>query len=64
MWNFLDDISLKHSFTALLLADFSNVISKQDLKFLAEADEQEVVREIQVGANRFLNQSIKQSINQ
>ena len=29
-------------------ADFSNVISKQDVKVLAEADDQEVVREIQV----------------
>ena len=28
--------------------DFSNVISKQDVKVLAEADDQEVVREIQV----------------
>lgn len=28
--------------------DFSNVISKQDVKVLAEADDQEVVREVQV----------------
>jgi hypothetical protein len=28
--------------------DFSNVISKQDVKILAEADDQEVVREVQV----------------
>ena len=27
--------------------DFSNVISKQDVKILAEADDQEVVREVQ-----------------
>ena len=47
--------SLSIHFIALLLADFSNVISKQDLKFLAEADEQEVVREIQVVLHRFLN---------
>jgi hypothetical protein len=29
-------------------SDFSNVISKQDVKTLAEADDQEVVREVQV----------------
>jgi hypothetical protein len=29
-------------------SDFSNVISKQDVKVLAEADDQEVVREVQV----------------
>ena len=28
--------------------DFSNVISKQDVKVLAEADDQEVAREVQV----------------
>lgn len=28
--------------------DFSNVISKQDVKILAEADDQEAVREVQV----------------
>lgn len=28
-------------------SDFSNVISKQDVKILAEADDQEVVREVQ-----------------
>jgi hypothetical protein len=31
-----------------LIADFSNVISKQEVKILAEADDQEVVREVQV----------------
>ena len=30
------------------LSDFSNVVSKQDVKTLAEADDQEVVREVQV----------------
>lgn len=30
------------------LPDFSNVISKSDVKALAEADEQEVVAEVQV----------------
>lgn len=30
------------------IQDFSNVISKQDVKVLAEADDQEVVREVQV----------------
>lgn len=30
-----------------MCADFSNVISKQDVKILAEADDQEVVREVQ-----------------
>lgn len=30
-----------------MLADFSNIISKQEVKLLAEADEQEVVREVQ-----------------
>ncbi len=29
-------------------SDFSNVISKSDIKVLAEADEQELVREVQV----------------
>ena len=33
-----------------IFLDFSNVISKQDVKTLAEADEQEVVREVQVSA--------------
>lgn len=31
-----------------MCSDFSNVISKQDVKTLAEADDQEVVREVQV----------------
>lgn len=31
-----------------LFSDFSNVISKSDVKTLAEADAQEVVREVQV----------------
>lgn len=30
--------------------DFSSVISKQEVKVLAEADDQEVVREVQVRA--------------
>lgn len=30
------------------VSDFSNVISKSDVKSLAEADEQEVVAEVQV----------------
>jgi vacuolar protein sorting-associated protein 45 len=30
------------------ISDFSNVISKSDVKSLAEADEQEVVAEVQV----------------
>ena len=34
------------------VADFSNVISNQELKQLAEADDQEVVREIQVSGPR------------
>lgn len=29
------------------LSDWSNVISKQDVKILAEADDQEVIREVQ-----------------
>ncbi len=33
----------------LFCADFSNVISKSEIKALAEADEQEVVAEVQVG---------------
>lgn len=33
---------------SLVFLDFSNVISKQDVKVLAEADDQEVVREVQV----------------
>lgn len=35
------------------LADFSNVISKSDVKSLAEADEQEVVAEVQVSWDCF-----------
>jgi len=31
-----------------LSSDFSNALSKQDLKVLAEMDDQEVVREVQV----------------
>ncbi len=31
-----------------VFSDFSNVVSKSDVKTLAEADEQEVVREVQV----------------
>ena len=31
-----------------VLSDFSNALSKQDLKVLAEVDDQEVVREVQV----------------
>jgi len=34
---------------SLFLSDFSNALSKQDLKVLAEMDDQEVVREVQVG---------------
>lgn len=33
-----------------VITDFSNVISKSDVKSLAEADEQEVVAEVQVCA--------------
>lgn len=32
----------------LCVSDFSNVISKSEVKALAEADEQEVVAEVQV----------------
>lgn len=40
---------IKNPFSYLLIfADFSNVISKTNVKVLAEADEQEVVREVQV----------------
>ena len=35
-------------FNYYMFSDFSNVISKQDVKVLAEADDQEVVREVQV----------------
>lgn len=35
------------------LSDFSNVISKSDVKSLAEADEQEVVAEVQVNFEYF-----------
>jgi len=31
-----------------VLSDFSNALGKQDLKVLAEEDDQEVVREVQV----------------
>lgn len=39
------------------LSDFSNVICKSDVKSLAEADEQEVVAEVQVKSN-LLNGSL------
>lgn len=35
-------------FVCLCVPDFSNVISKSEIKALAEADEQEVVAEVQV----------------
>lgn len=38
-------------FGCCFLPDFSNVISKSDVKSLAEADEQEVVAEVQVNLN-------------
>lgn len=31
----------------ITFVDFSNVVSKQDIKYLAEADEHEAVREVQ-----------------
>lgn len=40
-------------FLCCFLSDFSNVISKSDIKALAEADEQEVVAEIQVNFESF-----------
>jgi len=40
-------------FPCCFLSDFSNVISKSDIKALAEADEQEVVAEIQVNFESF-----------
>ena len=48
---------------AFTFVDFSNVISKQDVKVLAEADDQEVVREIQVSRRgapiKFVDQQLK-----
>lgn len=44
-----DCFSLLASYQAVI-SDFSNVISKSDVKSLAEADEQEVVAEVQVWA--------------
>ncbi len=41
-------------FMALFCADFSNVISKSEIKALAEADEQEVVAEVQVSEVFFI----------
>ena len=35
------------------VSDFSNVISKSEIKALAEADEQEVVAEVQVSHSKF-----------
>lgn len=40
-------------FRCCFLSDFSNVISKSDVKSLAEADEQEVVAEVQVNFEYF-----------
>lgn len=40
-------------FCCCFLSDFSNVISKSDVKSLAEADEQEVVAEVQVNFEYF-----------
>lgn len=36
------------------VSDFSNVISKSEIKVLAEADEQEVVAEVQVSVGSYL----------
>lgn len=36
--------------------DFSNVISKSEIKALAEADEQEVVAEVQVSLRCYLSE--------
>lgn len=41
-------ISFESATTHMSVSDFSNVISKSDVKSLAEADEQEVVAEVQV----------------
>lgn len=39
---------LKQLLMCYCVSDFSNVISKSEIKALAEADEQEVVAEVQV----------------
>lgn len=44
--NFVCDVVI--IYIKVMSVDFSNVISKQDVKILAEADDQEVVREVQV----------------
>lgn len=41
-------VSFESTTTYMSVSDFSNVISKSDVKSLAEADEQEVVAEVQV----------------
>ena len=41
----------------ICISDFSNVISKQDVKTLAEADDQEVVREVQVNKSNSMSRS-------
>lgn len=41
-------ISFETTTIHMSVSDFSNVISKSDVKSLAEADEQEVVAEVQV----------------
>jgi len=48
-------VFFKHSVFSCycVLLDFSNALSKQDLKVLAEMDDQEVVREVQVSQEFF-----------
>lgn len=41
-----------HTCVCVCVSDFSNVISKSEIKALAEADEQEVVAEVQVSDAR------------
>lgn len=50
-------MSSLHSKPMLNDPDWSNVISKQDVKLLAEADDQEVVREVQVTCNLHTSQT-------
>ena len=42
-----DSFIVLSKFFKICVLDFSNVVSKQDVKYLAEADEQETVREVQ-----------------
>ena len=48
LWALLQHLNKTFSQKCVILLDFSNIISESVVKQLAEADDQEVVREVQV----------------